>query len=154
MKFNKDKRKVLHLDCGNPKHRYRLGGGWLESSPDEKDLGMLVDERFNISQQCALAAQKANHILGCIKRSVTRRLREVILPLYSALLRPHLDYCIQFWSLQHKKDRDLLEQVQRRAMKTIRGLEHLLYEDRLRVLGIFSLEKRRLQRDLIGPSST
>jgi len=94
----------------SPKHR--LGGESSEVSPEEKDLGVLVDERFNVSWKCALAAQKANCILGCIKRSVTGRSREGILPFYSALTRPHLDwYCIQFWGPQHKKDMELLEHL-------------------------------------------
>ena len=99
-----------------------------------------------MSHQCALAAQKANCILGCIKRSVTSRSKEAILPLYSALVRPHLEYCIQFWSLQHK-DMQLLERVHRRAMEMIRGLEHLLYENRL---GIFSRANEKLRGDLIA----
>ena len=84
----------MHLGQGNPWLKYRVGREWPESSPEEKDLGVLVDERFNMSQQCALATQKTNCILGCIKKSPTSRSREVILPRCSVLMRPHLEYCI------------------------------------------------------------
>ena len=128
----------------------RVGKELIENSPKMKDLRVLVDEKLDVSQQCLLAAQKANCILSCIKRGVASRAREVIIPLYSALVRPHLGYCIHGSPAQEIMELlELLERVQKRATEMIRGLEHFSYENRLRELGLFNLEKKRLQGELI-----
>ena len=149
MRFSKAKCKVLQLGQGSPCYPYRLWDEGMKSCPTKKDLGVLMDEKLDMSRQCALAAQKADCTLGCIQSNMASRSREGILPLCSTLVGPHLEFCIQLWSPQHKKDMELLERVQRRATKMIRGLEHHSYEARLRELGLFSLKKRRLWGELI-----
>uniref|UniRef100_A0A803JMC7 Reverse transcriptase domain-containing protein n=1 Tax=Xenopus tropicalis TaxID=8364 RepID=A0A803JMC7_XENTR len=140
MRFNVDKCKVMHLGCKNMQAPYTLNGTALGKSIMEKDLGVLVDNKLGCSKQCQAAAARANKVLSCIKRGIDSREEGVILPLYRALVRPHLEYAVQFWSPVLKRDIIELERVQRRATKLVKGMESLSYEERLAKLGLFTLE--------------
>ena len=114
----------------------------------------LFDKKLNATRQCMLAAWKGNRNLGCIKRSMASRSREVILALYSTLVRPPLESCVQLWRPQHKNDMDLLERVQRRATKVIRGLEHLSMRKGWKSWGCPAWRRESSREVLLRTSST
>ncbi|KAJ7407443.1 hypothetical protein BTVI_63170 [Pitangus sulphuratus] len=134
-KFNKGKCRVLHLGKKEPRAPVQAAGKKLSG----EGSGVLVDYKLSMSQQ---VDQEASGILGYLRKSVVSRLREVILSLYSALVKPHLQCCVQCWASCYKRDMELLEQVQWRATEMMKGLGHLSWEERLRELDLFSLEKR------------
>ena len=112
MSFNTYKCKVLHLGRNNRHHTYRLGNSLLISTEAEKDIGVIIDSKMNMGQQCGDAVRKANHTLSCIHRCISSRSKEVILPLYVALVRLQLEYCVQFWAPHFKRVVDNMERVQ------------------------------------------
>ncbi|CAM5122732.1 unnamed protein product [Eretmochelys imbricata] len=148
MKFNVDKCKVMHIGKNNANYTYNMMGTNLATTNQERDLGVIMDSSLKMSMQGAAAVKKANGMLGIIKKGIENKMENILLPLYKSKVRPHLEYCIQMWSPHLKKDILALEKVQKRATKMIRGMEWVPYEERLKRLGLFSLEKRRLRGDM------
>ena len=149
MLFNVEKCVVMHMGGKNLNYAYELGGRVLNSTKRERDLGIIIHDSGKTSEQCASAANKANQILGMIKRNIKWKDKDVITRLYKALVRPRLEYCVQAWSPNLQKDIDLLERVQRRATKIIDGLRYKTYEERLYETGLTTLVQRRRRGDLI-----
>jgi hypothetical protein len=149
MSFNTSKCKVLQFGKNNPQNQYHIGTDNLDIAHAEKDLGVHITDDLKPTKHIEEATSKANKVLGLIYRTIECKTREIILPLYMSLVRPHLEYCVQAWSPHCKKDIAKLEKVQKRAVAMIRGLNSNTYEDKLKELGLFSLEKRRLRGDLI-----
>ena len=147
--FNFGKCKCLHTGHGNLNVNYKMGDTVLGTTVKEKDLGVTISADMKVSEQCGIAASEGNQILGLIRRNITYKGKKLIIPLYKAIVRPHLEYCIQAWRPYRKKDIDTLERIQRRATKMIPELRDLSYEERLKECGLTTLETRRLRGDQI-----
>jgi len=149
LEFNVDKCKVIHFGRDNPNTVYAIDGKSVKVVTEEKDLGIIVNKDLKVAHQCAVATKAANRILGLVKRTFSSRRKDIIVRLYKSLIRPHLEYCMSVWRPHYRKDIDLLEGVQRRALKLIDGFKDLSYEERLRAVHLTSLETRRMRGDLI-----
>ncbi len=149
MPINVKKCHILQVGTRNLKYDYEMSGEKLESVQCVKDLGVTITSILKFSQQCIEAAGKANRMLGFIKRNFSFKNKDIILPLYNSLVRPPLEYAVQFCSPHLAKDIAKLGAVQRMATKMIPSLRNKSYEERLARLNLFSLEKRRPRGKLI-----
>ena len=146
MEYNVGKCEVIHFGRNNSKMDYYLNGEKLQHATVQRDLGVLVHESQKLSLQ---VIKKANGMLAFIAKGMEYKSREVLLQLYKVLVRPQLEYWVQFWSPYLRKDILALEGVQRRFTRLIPEMRGLAYEERLSRLGLYSLEFRRLRGDLI-----
>ena len=149
MPFNVGKCHVLHVGGGNAFADYHLLGSEITSRPWELDLGVIVTSEFKFGAQCVAAERKAQKILGYVKRVFTHRNRHTVMTLYKTLVRPLLEYAVQFWSPTYRCDVERLERVQARATKLIPEIRNKGYERRLVELDLLTLEQRRLRGQLI-----
>ncbi len=141
MPFNVNKCNALQVGTRNKKYEYEMRGMILESLHCVKDFGVTIPSNLKFSQHCKEAACKANRVLGFININFSFKTKDTILPMYISLVRPHLEYAMQFWSPHHAKDIAKLEAVQRRATKMIPSLRYKSYERRLTRLKLFCLSR-------------
>ena len=149
MKFNVEKCKVLHIGNNNDHVSYSMDGVQLNKVDQERDLGVIISSDLKPSTHCKEVVKKANKLVGFIGRTFEYKSEKVIRTLYNSLIRPHLEYCVQFWCPYYKKDIDKLERVQCKITKMMPRLRNKSYEERLKELNLFSLSKRRMRGDLI-----
>jgi hypothetical protein len=154
LRFNTSKCHVLHLGHQNPAHEYSMTDNdnvhhQLDRSTEERDLGVIVDEKLNFSSHIEMIVKKANRILGCIRHSFRHMNKNSFILLYKSLVRPILEYASPVWSPHLRKHINMIEQVQRRATRLIPDIRHLSYPERLQYLELPTLNFRRLRADLI-----
>ena len=149
MEFNVAKCKVMHTGNKNNEFSYEMNGKVLDKVLIEKDLGIMISSDMKSSQQCVAACNKANRVLGMIRRTISYKEQWMMTNLYKSLVRPHLEQCVSVWSPHYQKDKELLEKVQHRFTRMIEGFSLVPYEERLWKLGLWTLEERRNRSDLI-----
>ena len=145
MLFNFGKCKCLHTGPGNTVTNYGMGGTILSKTVKEQDLGVTMNANMKLSEHCRIAASKGNHVIGMIRRNISYTRKSLIVPLYKAKVRPHLEHCVQAWNPYLRKDIDILEKILRRATILIPGLIYLRYEEPLQKYGLTTLETRRIR---------
>ena len=154
MEFNAGKCKILHVGNSNPRYQYTMGGyapagTVLKSDTQEKDIGVIVHESLKPTAQCRKAASKANQVLGQMRKSFHYRDRDIWIKLYKVYVRPHLEFAVQAWCPWQKGDIEILEKVQKRAVNMVIGLRGRSYEEKLKEVGLTSLQQRRRRGDQI-----
>jgi len=149
MNFNVKKCKVMHIGKNNTEYKYTMSGMELESTKAEKDLGVVMSLDLKSTDHCLQAYNKASRMLGTMGRTMKSRNPEILLSIYKSIVRPHLEYCTPVWSPHYRKDKELLERVQHCFTRMFGHLRHLEYEERLNILGLWSLEERMNRADLL-----
>ena len=145
MLFNVEKCVVIHIGTNNKLYSNNMNNATLKTVDVERDLGVIINKNGKYSEQCLMAAKKANYALDMIKRNIKCKNAAIIMKLYKSLVRPRLEYRIQAWSPYHKKDIEVLERVQKRATKMVYGHGDFDGKDRLSLLEFQSLEERRVR---------
>ena len=148
MLFKTDKCHVIHAGRNNAQYCYRWGGDKLEAASEEKDVGVIISKNLKPSLQCARAAMKANQVLGQMARAVSYRHKYTFIRLYKVYVRPHLQYCIPAWSPYTVADKEILENVQRRAVNMVSCIRGT-YSEKLQQLGLSTLEENRKRGDMV-----
>ena len=149
MKFNVAKCKVLHVGRNNREYEYKMNGVRIEEVTKEKDLGIWVSDDLKPSEQCEAAAKKANSALGMVLRAFHYRKQSILVHLYKCFVRPKMEFAVAAWSPWFEKDIEVMEKVQKRAIRAMTDVHGDSYEERLKKTGLTTLKERRVRGDLI-----
>ena len=149
MTFNVSKCKVMHMGGSNMEWNYVMNGQMLKVVKAEKDLGVQITNDLKVASQCETAYRKANRMLSLMYRTLEYKTPEIMTCLYKSLVRPHVEYCASAWSPHYSKDKQKLERIQHRFTRMVPGMKCLEYEERIRRLGLRTLEERKTRNDLV-----